>query len=448
MRETLQAATGQFPPRLSRALLPGLPATIGRPTYDLDSVRSGIVHLGLGAFHRAHQAVFTEDAIEAGGRDWGVTSVSMRKADVADALTQQDNLFCVETLGEVPGYRVIGAVRRALTLPQDPAAVIEAVAAAQTRLVTLTITEAGYCLTADGLDLTHPDIRHDLGAPNHPRSAIGVLAAGLAARRLRRSPPLTVISCDNLGRNGARLGQALIQFVEQTDKPLAAWIQNEITFPETMVDCIVPAASDASLARAAQALGCTDAAAVQREPFAEWIIQDQFVGPRPRWPADVVVTTNVGDYRRLKLHVLNAAHSALAYLGPRRGHHLVREAIADGVLADFLDQMMTLEVAAALPDLPVRDYWTKVLARFQNPMIDHRLDQIALDGATKLTERVVPLLLANAARGAPTARMAEVLNTWASLDPSQPSAAARLHEQGCISASTSRDLGAALHQTV
>ena len=408
--------------RLSRASLAEVPHPVRTPAYDMGALKAGIVHLGLGAFHRAHQAVFTDDAIEAAGGDWGIVGVSMRRPDVADTLTPQDGLYTVETLAAEPSYRVVGALRRALTLPLQPQAVVSAIADPATRVITLTITEKGYCLAGDSLDLAHPDIVHDLGAEGAPRSAIGVLVAGLAERSRGAAGPLTIISCDNLADNGRRLETAVRDFAARAHAALEPWLDSNTAFPETMVDCIVPATDGASRARVEAAIGMTDLASVQREPFAQWVIEDRFAGPRPAWPG-VEVVARVADYRRLKLHVLNAAHSALAYLGLRRGHVFVRQAIADPQLASSLDEMIFAEVAPALAGLAVADYWRATRDRFANPMVDHRLDQIAQDGRQKLAERLYPLMRSNLQAGRPLARMAEVVRAW--LEAERPRQAAQ-----------------------
>jgi fructuronate reductase len=405
--------------RLSLGALGQVPRSVTTPGYDVAALKTGIVHLGLGAFHRAHQAVFTEDAIAAAGGDWGVVGVSMRKPDVAETLTPQDGLFTVETLDAEPRYRVVGAVRRALTLPLQPKAVIDALAASFTHIVTLTVTEKGYCLAGEGLDLDHPDIVHDLAGNAAPRSAVGLLTTALAERSRNGAGPVTVISCDNLAGNGPRLEAAVRQFADRAGLALPDGLA---TYPETMVDCIVPATDSASRARVESVIRMTDLASVQREPFAQWVIEDRFAGPRPAWPEGVEFTADVASHRRLKLHVLNATHSALAYLGQRGGNVFVRDAVAEPNLATYLDAMVAEEIAPALPDLKVADYWKKTRARFANPMVDHRLDQIAQDGAAKLAERLYPLMAANLNAGRAVGRMAAVVRAW--LDAEAPGAPA------------------------
>jgi fructuronate reductase len=420
--------------QLSIETLNRVPPAVRRPAYDPAGLKCGIVHLGVGAFHRAHQAVFTDQAIAAAGGDWGIVGVSLRHAEVPDALTAQDGLYAVETLEAAgAGYRVVGALRRALAAPRDPAAVLAALAAPTTHVVSLTITEKGYGLDAHGvLDPTQTDIAHDLAAPDRPRSAIGWLALGLAERRRVGAGPLSVISCDNLMGNGAKLRGAVLAFADRVDPALARWIQANASFPGTMVDCIVPATTADARARVEAAIGLGDAACVSREGFAQWVIEDRFAGPRPAWErAGAEIVADVVPYEQLKLHVLNTCHSALAYMGPARGWLYARQAIADPELARFVDALMAEEVAPALPALPVADYWRRIRARIANPLIDHTLSQIAQDGSSKLAQRVYPLIVANARAGRPTARLCAIVRAWlgaASLGEAADPQAAKLAE--------------------
>ena len=393
-----------------------LPA-VRRPHFDPAELKCGIVHLGIGAFHRAHQAVFTQDAVELQGGNWGIVGASLQRADVPDALSSQDCLYTVESLGLAARYRVMGVIRQALFAPRDPALLLEALASPATHVVTLTLSEKGYCLNADGiLDFSHSDIAADLAMPDAPRSAIGWLALALAQRQGNGAGPLTILSCDNLQSNGEMLAQAVTAFCERARPGLTSWIAANTAFPQTLVDCIVPASDAAHRVRVQAALGMEDFASVQREDFAQWVIQDRFAGPTPAWGAvGAQIVPDIAGYQRLKLHVLNAAHSALAYLGLPRGYTYVREAIADPQLLAFLDQMVAQEIAPALAPLDVAGYWRTVKLRFANPMIDHRLAQIAEDGSLKLPQRLFPLLEANAQTGRDIAQMAAVVRAWLAL---------------------------------
>jgi fructuronate reductase len=390
-----------------------------RPAYDPGQLRVGVAHLGVGAFHRAHQAVFTEDAIEAAGGDWGIVGVSLRRADAAAALNPQDDLYTLEIRAAEPTRRIVGALRRVITAARQPDAALAALADPQVHVITLTVTEPGYRFGPDGaLDFAHPDVVHDLAAPERPRSAVGWLVAALARRREAGAGPVTVLSCDNLRDNGRRLGAAVEALARRRDPDLADWIAGETAFPNSMVDAITPASDAALAARVEAATGLEDRAPVQREPFADWVIEDRFAGPRPAWErAGARLVADVAPFEALKLHVLNAAHSTLACLGLPRGHILVREAIADPDLALFLDAMIAEEVAPALsPSVSAAEiaaYWRTTRGRFAQPAMDHRLDQIARDCDAKLRERIQPLIVANARAGRPAPRLNAVVRAAA-----------------------------------
>jgi fructuronate reductase len=404
-------------PHLNIEALARLPAAVRRPDYDFLNLRTGIVHLGIGAFHRAHQAVFTEDAIRVGGGDWGILGVALRHATVADALAAQNGLYTVETLGFDADYRVVAAIRGSLCALTARAPLQAAIAAPRTHIVSLTVTEKGYCLGSDGaLDFSHSDIAHDLLHPDEPHSAIAWLVRGLAMRRRTHGAPITVISCDNLQANGAKLSCAVAAFAQQTRPEMLPWLRDSVSFPVTVVDCIVPAATEASRARVSAAIGLQDTACVQREVYSQWVIENRFAGPRPAWDrVGVQIVGDVSCYSELKLHVLNACHSALAYLGLPRGHCYVREAIADPQLAQFLEILVSTEIAPALRDIPVLDYWRTVRPRFLNPRIDHHLSQIAEDGSVKLAQRIFPLMIANAGAGLPVRALSRIVRSWLEL---------------------------------
>ena len=272
--------------RLSEATLERLPADLRLPPYRRADLASGIVHLGVGAFHRAHQAVYTELALEQAWGPWGICGVSLRRPDVRDRLMPQDGLYTVAARdGDAEQLRIVGCLRHLMVAPEDPDAVLERIAAPESAIISLTITEKGYCHDpATGrLNLEHPDIRHDLAMPERPRSAIGMLVAGLARRRSRQAPPPTVLPCDNLPANGRTLHALVIELAARRDEALARWIEREVGFPGTMVDRIVPATTEAEIAQIAGKLTVHDAAPVVCEGFRQWVIEDGFVGPRPAW---------------------------------------------------------------------------------------------------------------------------------------------------------------------
>lgn len=377
--------------RLDATTLASLPGAIRRPAYDRADTRIGIVHFGPGAFHRAHQAVYLDDLL-AMEPDWAICGVSLHSAGVRDALRPQDGLYTLALLDEPPSLRVIGSLRELLCAPEEPAAVLARLADPAVRLVTLTITEKGYCLAGEGLDFDHPEIVHDLASPETPRSAIGYLVAGLRRRRAAGTAPYTVLSCDNLADNGGRLRRAVLQFAQRVDAGLARWIDTEVAFPCSMVDSITPATDADTRARVGAQLGCTDAWPVQREAYAQWVVEDRFCNGRPAFErAGVTMSGDIAGYDRAKLRLLNAPHSALAYLGALMDIETVADAMREPVLAGFVERLMRGHIAPTL-DAPAgfdpQAYADAILARFRNPAIRHRLSQIAWDGSQKLPVRL------------------------------------------------------------
>lgn len=402
---------------LSDAAVARLPANVRRPDYDRRAVRPGVVHFGPGAFHRAHQAQAFDDLLSADPR-WGIVGVSLNSPDVRDALTPQDGLFTLALLDAEVSFRVIGAIKSVLFAPENPEAVLSRLCASDTEIVTLTITEKGYCLGSSGqLDLNHPDIRADLENPTKPKSAIGYLVEGLKRRRAHDLAPFAVISCDNLSGNGAKLRAAVTTLAEERDRDLAAWIEGETAFPATMVDSITPATDDALRDRVAGVLGVRDRWPIQREAFTQWVLErDARLGGGPDWAsAGVTVTDDVSAFERAKLRILNASHSSLAYLGLARGHETVAQAIADPELARFVRALMEEDVSPSLKipkgfDLPA--YREAVLKRFGNPAIRHLLSQIAWDGSQKLPNRLFGLIDEAMEVGRPVSRPATTIAAW------------------------------------
>ncbi len=378
--------------RLSAAALPSLPDGVLRPGYNLADIRIGIVHFGPGAFHRAHQALYLDDLLAAHPA-WGICAVSLQSAGVRDALRPQDGLYTVALLAEEPVFRVVGSLRELLCAPGEPQAVLTRLADPAVKLVTLTVTEKGYCLAGEDLDLAHPDIAHDLATPATPRSAIGYLFAGLRLRHARGIPPFTVLSCDNLAGNGHRLRRAVLQFARQVEPALAGWIESQVAFPCSMVDSITPATDDGLRERVSAASGFSDAWPVQREAFTQWVVEDHFCNDRPPLElAGVTLSSDIAGYDRAKLRLLNGAHSTLAYLGTLLGLETVGEAMRCAPLARFVERLMQRSIApvVALPaGLDAGQYIKAILGRFRNPAVRHRLLQIAWDGSQKLPVRLL-----------------------------------------------------------
>lgn len=373
--------------------------------YDPSTHGTGIVHFGLGAFHRAHQAVYTDDVLASAGGDWRIIGVSLRSAGVRDQLAPQDGLYSVLEMSDAgENLRVIGAVERVLVAPDDSTAVIAAIAEPATHIVSLTVTEKGYCRDpATGrLDPNHPGVKREL-AGGAVETAIGYLAKGLRARADAGAGPVTLVSCDNLPHNGVVLGQVLRDFLATSDPGLIEWIDAHVRTPATMVDRIVPATTRADLDRVESLLGARDEGAVKAEPFSQWVIEDDFAGPRPAWEATgAQFVADVRPFELAKLRMLNGAHSTLAYLGLLAGHETVDQAVADTAIRPVVDRLMRIEAAATLPaagGLDPQSYADALLARFANPALRHKLIQIAMDGSQKLSQRLLGTIANARAKG-------------------------------------------------
>ncbi|MDF0543575.1 mannitol dehydrogenase family protein [Sphingobium sp. H39-3-25] len=401
--------------RLSNATVQALPANVGRPAYDRGAMQRGVVHFGPGAFHRAHQAA-AFDTLLAQDPRWGITGVSLNSPSVAEALNPQDGLYTLALLDEEPETRVIGAIGGGITT-QAPAAILSALASPDTRIISSTVTEKGYCLGADGaLDFNHPAIQHDVCTDGVPKSLIGWIVAGMAERRRLGLPGLTVLSCDNLANNGRKLAAAVQAFASQRDGETARFIADEVRFPCAMVDSITPATDDALRARVRATLGMEDAWPIQRERFTQWVIEDDFAGERPALElAGVTFARDVRPYEAAKLRLLNGAHSTLAYLGLALGHESVAQAMRDSRLADFVAMLMRQDIAPSLTppaDLDLNGYVDAILRRFANPAIEHRLAQIAWDGSQKLPYRLLDTIRDALRDGRPIARLAVPIAAW------------------------------------
>ena len=402
--------------RLSQAALRRINGGVQVPGYERADTRIGVVHFGPGAFHRVHQACYFDDLLHE-DRNWAISGVSLRTSAVRDALVPQDGLYTLAVLDEQSSNRVIGALREVLVAAESPAAVFARLAAPDTRLVTATVTEKGYCLAGDGsLDFEHPDIQHDLRSPEAPISLIGYLVEGLRVRRTAQVGPLTVLCCDNLADNGRRLRGAVVQLASTRDKELAAWIDAEVAFPGTMVDSITPATDEALRARVQSALGLEDRWPVQREAFVQWVIENDVRSTAADLRSvGVTVTDNIAAYERAKLRLLNGAHSTLAYLGTLAGLGTVAEAMSNPQLADFVRALMIEDIAPTLVaprGLDLRQYVDAILRRFRNAAIRHPLAQIAWDGSQKLPIRLFGTVADALAAGSSIERLCLPIAAW------------------------------------
>ena len=380
--------------RLSHAALGRLRDGAEGPGYDPRAHGVGIVHIGAGAFHRAHQAAYTDAALAAHGGEWRITGVSLRSTDLADALDAQDGLFTlVKRSGAGDRARVVGSVERVIAAARARDAVLAALAAPQTRLVTLTVTEKAYGIdrAAADVDPDHPAVAADLEAQRRPRGVLGLLVEGLRLRHEAGLPAFTVLCCDNLPENGVLVRTGVLAFARRVDPELAGYVEADVAFPSSMVDRITPAATEETRARAEALTGFADAAAVEAEPFSQWVIEDRFPQGRPAWDAGgALFVDDVAPYERMKLRMLNSAHSMLAYAGFLAGHVHVRDVMRDADLARLVRRHIAAAAGtlAPLPGIDFGDYGRDVAERFANPAIAHRTYQIAMDGTEKLPQRI------------------------------------------------------------
>lgn len=404
--------------RLSRTSLASLPRSVLLPGYQREAHGIGIVHLGVGAFHRAHQAVYADEVLSRRGGDWSIAGVSLHSATARDELQPQDGLYTlVEADGERESCRVIGSLREVLVAPESPGRVLDLLARPAVHVVTLTVTEKGYCLdpASGALDLARADIRRDLATPDSPVTTIGYLAAAIR-RRAAADRPLSIVCCDNLPGNGARLRNAVHAFLEASAPAARDWCARRVSFPSTMVDRIVPAVTESTREAVAAVLGVRDEACVRTEPFAQWIVEDCFAGPRPEWEiAGARLARDVAPYEQMKLTLLNGAHSAIAYLGSLAGHAFVHEAMRDPLFAAFVETLMERELAPEVqppPGFDLGEYARQLRARFANAALGHRIAQIAMDGSQKLPQRWLPVLRRRLAAGRALPCLATALAAW------------------------------------
>lgn len=374
-----------------------LPAHVQLPRYDRSQLRSRIVHLGFGAFHRAHQALLTDRVLNNAGGDWGLCEISLFSGDVLmQQLREQDHLYTVLEKGADGSQPiVVGAVHECLNAKLDTlGAIIEKFCEPQVAIASLTITEKGYCIDpASGeLDLSHPGIVHDLANPELPKSAPGILVEALHRRHQRGLPPFTVLSCDNIPDNGRVVKNAVLGMAQKRSAALAAWIADSVSFPGTMVDRIVPAATPASLAEITEILGVDDPCAISCEPYIQWVIEDNFVAGRPEWErAGVQMVDDVLPWEQMKLRMLNGCHSFLAYLGYLCGYDYISDCMQDPLFRTAAERLMMQEQAPTLriTGVDLQAYADSLLARFTNPALQHRTWQIAMDGSQKLPQRML-----------------------------------------------------------
>lgn len=395
-----------------------LPPGVRGPAFDRAALTPGILHFGLGAFHRAHQAVHTQAALEQDFGPWGIIAVNLRSASPVDDLAAQDGLYSVTTRGpEGDRVDVIGAMVGWICAARDPQRVLDHLTDPAIRIVTLTVTEKAYGLdpATGGLDRTHPSVAADLAGPRFPAGPVGWLVEGLARRRAAGTAPFAVLCCDNLAANGQVLRRLVTEMARHRDPALADWIESGVAFPSSMVDRIVPAATDGTRARAAAILGVRDALAIDTEPFMQWVIEDDFPTGRPAWDkAGAVFARDVAPYEKMKLRMLNGSHTLIAHLGILHGLEFVRDVMAVPALAAEVRAHMQAAAATLdpVPGIDLAAYRDDLLARFANPAIAHRTVQIAMDTTQKLPQRILSPAADALAAGDNAAAFARATGAW------------------------------------
>jgi fructuronate reductase len=403
--------------RLSTANLGALAPIILQPVYDRSRVTPGIVHLGIGAFHRAHMAVYVEKILPKAPQ-WAIVGASLRHPDTKDALTPQDGLYTV-AIRDASGTRceVVGSIIGILDARRERERLLGIMAHPAVKIISLTVTEKGYCHdpSTGRLDERHPDIVHDLADPDFPNSAPGFLVAAIERRWREGTAPFAVMSCDNLPSNGKTVGAIVTRFAELRSRELADYIRHNVTFPSTMVDRIVPSTTDTDRQQVREIIGLEDAWPIVTEPFTQWVIEDNFPQGRPPFhEVGAQMVADVEPFERMKLRMLNGSHSTLAYLGFLAGHQFVADAIEAPGFGPLVRRLMTDEIIPTLnmPATNLTGYRDALLARFANPALKHRTYQIAMDGTQKLPQRLLGTIRDRLQHGQPINRLALGVAAW------------------------------------
>ena len=366
-----------------------------RPKYNPNSIGAGIVHIGLGAFHKAHQAAITDEVIEKNGGDWRIIGVSLRSEQARNELAPQNGLYTllIKDNSKVKA-RIIASISKVICSAEESDTVIDALASPEIKIVSLTVTEKAYGLNSQGYgcDVNHSSVSLDLENFDKPHGVLGILVKALSIRKQNDILPFTVLCCDNLPNNGKLVGEAVIDFAKHIDPVLADWIKKNTAFPSTMVDRITPAATQKTLKEAQKIIGCVDLGAVETETFYQWIIEDKFPLGRPNWElAGVIFTDNVLPYEKMKLRMLNGAHSMIAYIGFHCGYNYVYNVMSDKNLKFLVERHMitaskTLETICSID---YSKYVKSLIKRFNNKALKHETLQIAMDGSQKIPQRIL-----------------------------------------------------------
>ncbi|WP_104129738.1 mannitol dehydrogenase family protein [Cryobacterium sp. N21] len=409
---------------LRNATLSSLPATVQVPSYDRAGLTAGIVHFGVGGFHRAHQALMIDDLLEQGlARNYAICGVGVMPSDarMRDALLEQDGLYTlvVKHPDGTLDARVIGSIIDYLFAPDDVEAVIERLASPEVKIVSLTVTEGGYNIhpVSGRFDLSNPQVAADLQADAAPTTVFGLVVEALRRRRERSTPPFTVMSCDNLQDNGRVARRSFVAFATAKDADLGAWIDASVSFPNSMVDRITPVTTDDDRAQIAKAFGLADRWPVVCEPFLQWVLEDAFTDGRPPYEKSAAqLVSDVEPYELMKLRLLNASHQGLAYFAHLMGYRLVHDAAADPLIAGFLRAYMDREGSLTLkpvPGIDLEDYKTQLIERFSNPGVRDTVARLAAESSDRIPKWLLPVIREQSARGGELALSAAIVASWA-----------------------------------
>jgi mannitol 2-dehydrogenase len=409
---------------LNASTLSSLDAAVSVPSYDRAAVRTGIVHFGVGGFHRAHQAMYLDRLMDEGkALDWGICGVGVLPGDRAmkDAMQAQDCLYTM-VIKRADGTlepRVVGSIVEYLFAPDDPEAVVEKLADEATRIVSLTVTEGGYNFNAvtGEFDASNPDVVHDLQPGAAPRTTFGLVTEGLVRRRERGLAPFTVLSCDNIQGNGDAARKSFIAFATLRDPELGQWVRDAVAFPNCMVDRITPMTTDDDRDEIARRFGVEDRWPVVCEPFTQWVLEDRFPVGRPALEdVGVQLVDDVEPYELMKLRLLNASHQALCYFGYLAGYRLVHEVCQDPLFANFLLAYMDREATPTLEPVPgvdLEEYKPNLIARFSNPHVRDTVARLCAESSDRIPKWLLPVIRHNLAHGGEITRSAAVVASWA-----------------------------------
>jgi mannitol 2-dehydrogenase len=408
--------------KLNAANLKLLDPKIHVPKYDRQKVGQSIMHVGVGGFHRAHQAIYADDLFQQDGdSQWGYCGVGLLRHDarIRDVMLSQDCLYTlVERSLEGDKARVVGSIVNFLLGPDDPQKVIEQMASPQTRIVSLTITEGGYYIdqSTGDLDEKHPDIQYDLAHPHEPRCSFGYLLEALDRRRTRGLPPFTLMSCDNIQSNGEVAKKMLTAFAELRDPVFRNWLTENCIFPNSMVDRITPATTDEHRTLVKEKFKIDDGWPVMTESFKQWVIEDHFLQGRPAWElVGAQMTNDVLPYEKMKLRLLNASHQALCYIGMLLGYQLVHETMGNRDIRRLVEKMMDDEVTpllSAVPGVDLADYKKTLIERFANPAIRDQLSRIGIYGSSGIPKFVLPSIEEQLQRSGPIKLLSFTVASW------------------------------------